>query len=89
VHRVNNFPGEKLCPGHFCFAQWRKTQSFFSESVFFNLEEKLEFHVVKGPHPVQSQSLTYLTGVDSDVSLPGDSPDASCFGVREGKLFSV
>jgi hypothetical protein len=28
-------------------------------------------------------------GVDTDVSLPGDSPDASCFGVREGKLFSV
>jgi hypothetical protein len=22
VHRINNFPGEKLCPGHFCFAQW-------------------------------------------------------------------
>jgi hypothetical protein len=30
-----------------------------------------------------------FTGLDTDVSLSGDSPDTSCFDVREGKLFSV
>jgi hypothetical protein len=45
VHRINNFSGEKLCPGHFCFAQWRKTQSFFPNQFFSSPDPGKEYTV--------------------------------------------